>query len=261
MNLLDSAESVKGMVFKVQNDIPGVELESETLVELLQVRALQQAEQSAYTFLGDGGVTATDWSYSMLDRQSHAIATRLQALHLAGERALLLYPPGLDYLAAFFGCLYAGVIAVPAYPPRNPRNRPRILAIAKDAGVAMALTTSAILPKIQPLLQEGLGIADWQWLATDILNPDLDNSENTIQQSLPQIAPDGIAMLQYTSGSTGTPKGVMLSHRNLMHNAAVTYQVMAHSAASRFISWLPIYHDMGLIGGICNLCMGVSPAR
>jgi acyl-CoA synthetase (AMP-forming)/AMP-acid ligase II/acyl carrier protein len=226
-----------------------------TLTELLQNRSFRQAEQSAYTFLSDEESVANDWSYRTLDQRSRLIATQLQALHLAGERALLLYQPGLDYVAAFFGCLYAGVIAVPAYPPQNQRNSPRILSIARDAGAVIALTTSTLLPKIQSLLCKEMDAVTCQWLATDALDPNPDGTG----QSLPQIAPDHIAMLQYTSGSTGIPKGVMLSHRNLLHNAAVTYQVMAHSAESQFISWLPIYHDMGLIGGILQPLYGGFP--
>jgi acyl-CoA synthetase (AMP-forming)/AMP-acid ligase II len=243
------------MVSSIQNSIPGLGLDSPTFVGLLQARALQQAESPAYTFLGDGQNGTAEWSYEMLDQRSREIAAHLQALHLSGERALLLYPPGLEYLAAFFGCLYAGVIAVPAYPPRNQRNSPRILSIAKDTGAAIALTTSTVLPKIQSLLAQEADGDLWQWLATD----ELDLHQADLWEAPAGIDPDKIAMLQYTSGSTGTPKGVMLSHRNLMHNAAVTYQVMTHSAASQFISWLPIYHDMGLIGGILQPLYGGFP--
>ena len=243
------------MVSSVQKGIPEIGLDSSTVVELLQARAIQQAGQSAYTFLGDGESGAAEWSYQRLDQRSRAIAAHLEALHLSGERALLLYPPGLEYLAAFFGCLYAGVIAVPAYPPRNQRNSPRILSIAKDAGAAIALTTSTVLPKIQAVLTQETERDLWQWLATD----ELDGDQADAWETPAGVDPDRIAMLQYTSGSTGTPKGVMLSHRNLMHNAAVTYQVMSHSDKSQFISWLPIYHDMGLIGGILQPLYGGFP--
>ncbi|NJM65763.1 MAG: AMP-binding protein [Acaryochloris sp. RU_4_1] len=247
------------MISSIQNSIPdsipGIGLDSLTFVGLLQARALQQGERPAYTFLGDGERVATEWSYERLDQRSRAIAAHLQALHLRGERALLLYPPGLEYLAAFFGCLYAGVIAVPAYPPRNQRNSPRILSIAKDTGAAIALTTATVLPKIQSLLAQETNGDPWQWLATD----KLESHPAETWKTPAEVDPDRIAMLQYTSGSTGTPKGVMISHRNLMHNAAVTYEAMAHSAESCFISWLPIYHDMGLIGGILQPLYGGFP--
>ena len=162
---------------------------------------------------------------------------------------MLLYYPGLDYLAAFFGCLYAGVVAVPAYPPRNQRNTPRIQAIVNNARVAIALTTSATLSKAQSLLSTPL-----QWLKTDAIANEL---EQNWQNSL--IDSDTLAILQYTSGSTGTPKGAMLSHGNLLHNAAMTYRFMEHSPDSKFVSWLPIYHDMGLIGGILQPLFGGFP--
>jgi amino acid adenylation domain-containing protein len=231
-------------------------------VELLRYRsAIQTNNTEAFTFLADGENVEESWTYSDLDCQSRAIATQLQVLKLTGKRALLLYPPGLDYLAAFFGCLYAGVVAVPAYPPRNHRNTPRILAILKDAEAAVILTTSGISSKVQNLLQGKFDTNNIHWLTTDNLEPGI---EANWQE--PVINTDTLAFLQYTSGSTGTPKGVMLSHGNLLHNAEVTRQYMEHTAKSKFITWLPAYHDMGLIGGILQPlysgfpCVMMSPA-
>jgi amino acid adenylation domain-containing protein len=225
-----------------------------TLVELLRYRSLEQLNREAFTFLSDGEAQGKSWNYGDFDRQSRAIACQLQALKLTGERALLLYPPGLDYLAAFFGCLYAGVVAVPAYPPRNHRNTPRILAILKDAQVAFILTTSGILSQVQTLLSDKFNTNNIHWLTTDNLDPGI---EADWQE--PVINTDTLAFLQYTSGSTGTPKGVMLSHGNLLHNAEVTRQYMEHTPSSKFITWLPAYHDMGLIGGILQPLYGGFP--
>lgn len=224
-----------------------------TLVELLRKRAIHQSEQVAYIFLEDGETETHRLTYGELDKLAIAIAIQLQALGLSGERALLLYPPGLDYLAAFFGCLYAGAIAVPAYPPSNKRNTPRIEAIAKDAQAAIALTTSTTLPKIQSLLQPETNLNNLKWLTTDNLTA----AESSWQE--PKINRENLAFLQYTSGSTGTPKGVMLSHGNLLHNAAMTYRVMEHSPESKFVTWLPTYHDMGLIGGVLQPLYGGFP--
>src|SRR5438132_9456546 len=120
-----------------------------TLVDLLRWRAVHQAERRAYTFLTDGETAQVHLTYAALDLQARAIAALLQQHASAGDRALLLYPPGLDYIAAFFGCLYAGLVAVPAYPP-NPmhldRTLPRLRALAHDAQPRVALTTSTILP-------------------------------------------------------------------------------------------------------------------
>lgn len=225
-----------------------------TWVDLLGQRAQAQPDQIAFTFLQDGEVEAARWSYRQLDQRSRAIAAQLQALGLSGQRALLLYPAGLDYVAAFFGCLYAGVTAVPAYPPQNARKTPRIQEIAQDAAAAIALTTAATLPRLQGLMGQDFPMQSLRWLATDTLDPELADGWQT-----PDIDGDTLAFLQYTSGSTGSPKGVMLTHRNLLHNATATYQMMGHGASSCFVSWLPLYHDMGLIGGILQPLYGGFP--
>ncbi|MBW4428177.1 MAG: amino acid adenylation domain-containing protein [Nostoc desertorum CM1-VF14] len=228
--------------------------EFSTVVELLRYRSSRQAKQLSYTFLADGETEGDRLTYQELDRCSRAIASQLQSLGLSGERALLLYPPGLEYLAAFFGCLYAGVVAVPAYPPRNQRNTPRILAILQDSQAAIILTTAAIVSQVQSLFADKFDIDNIHWLATNNLAP---NIEEGWQE--PPINTDTLAFLQYTSGSTGTPKGVMLSHGNLLHNAVVTRQYMEHSASSTFVTWLPVYHDMGLIGGVLQPLYGGFP--
>ncbi|BAU65709.1 amino acid adenylation domain protein [Stanieria sp. NIES-3757] len=219
-----------------------------SVVQLLRQQSRKQANADAFIFLEDGESQETKVTYQKLDLRSRQIAAHLQGLGLRGERALLLYPSGLDYLAAFFGCLYAGVIAVPAYPPKNQRNTPRIQAIITDSEAAIALTTKTLVPKMESWL------GDLQWLATDDLEAGIE--ENWQELDLDR---DTIAFLQYTSGSTGTPKGVMVSHGNLLHNAEMTYRWMGHSPKSKFVSWLPIYHDMGLIGGILQPLYGGFP--
>ncbi|OUL26109.1 condensation domain-containing protein [Nostoc sp. 106C] len=233
------------------NDLKDIAYSCTTLVEILQYRSQYQPNTEAFSFLQDGENTVITLTYQELDRRSRAIASQLQSMGMAGERALLLYPPGLDFLASFFGCLYAGVVAVPAYPPHNQRNTPRIQTIIADAQAAIALTTSTLLPKVQSLIGENYR---FHWLATDSLEPGIETAWQA-----PFINQDSLVFLQYTSGSTGTPKGVMLSHSNLLHNAAVTYKFMEHSPQSKFVSWLPVYHDMGLIGGILQPLYGGFP--
>ncbi|MFN6530673.1 non-ribosomal peptide synthetase [Nostoc sp. ChiSLP03a] len=225
-----------------------------TVVELLRLRSSTQPDRDAFTFLLDGEIEQTTLTYQELDRRSRQIAAQLQALGLTGERALLLYPAGLDFLVAFFGCLYAGVVAITAYPPRNERNTPRIKAISIDAQAAIALTTTEILPNVQSLMTQKTDLESLQWLTTDNL---AEGIEDNWQE--PSIDRDTLAFLQYTSGSTGTPKGVMISHGNLLHNADTTYQFMEHSPESKFVTWLPMYHDMGLIGGILQPLYGGFP--
>ncbi|GAB4243673.1 MAG: hypothetical protein Kow0049_33330 [Stanieria sp.] len=219
-----------------------------SVVQLLRQQSRKQPNAEAFIFLEDGESQETKVTYQELDLRSRQIAAHLQSFGLTGERALLLYPSGLDYLAAFFGCLYAGVIAVPAYPPKNQRNTPRIEAIVADSQAAIALTTKTLLPKMKSWL------GNLQWLATDDLITKIEDHWQELD-----LNKDTVAFLQYTSGSTGTPKGVMVSHGNLLHNAAMTYRWMGHSPESKFVSWLPIYHDMGLIGGILQPLYGSFP--
>ncbi len=235
----------------ILHKFPEIPHQCATVVDILRYRSLKTPHLQAFIFLEDGETQESTLTYYELDRRSRAIATQLQTEGLSGERALLLYPPGLDYLSAFFGCLYAGVVAVPAYPPRNERKTDRILAISTNAQARVALTTTALLPTLQSILTKQTNIGNFRWLVTDNLAQGL---EDSWQQ--PEINADTLAFLQYTSGSTGTPKGVMLSHGNLLHNAAVTYQIMEHSPGSKFVSWLPVYHDMGLIGGILQPLYG-----
>ncbi len=232
--------------------LPGSFFGPSTLVELLQHRALHQGEDIGFRFLVDGENELVEWSYADLDRKARAIAASLQAMGLEGERALLLYPSGLDFVAAFFGCLYAGVTAVPAYPPRRNRNMARIDAIANDAEAKIALTTFNVLERVQTMISDTPSLQQIRWRATDQWDEDLSDSWHR-----PEVHGETLAFLQYTSGSTGTPKGVMLSHANLMHNSAMIAYAFEHTRSGSGCFWLPLYHDMGLIGGILQpLYMG-----
>ena len=225
-----------------------------TLIDVLRDRAEALPEQRAYTFLLDGESDAQHLTYGELDLRARAIAALLQSRDLTGQRALLLYPPGLDYIAAFFGCLYASVVAVPAYPPQSSRPMPRIQAIATDAQAAVVLTTSAILAQLDQRLAQAPALAALAWLATDA-----GATESAPLWQGPAIDGATLAFLQYTSGSTATPKGVMLTHGNLLHNSALIHQAFGHSPSSRGVIWLPPYHDMGLIGGILQPLYGAFP--
>jgi amino acid adenylation domain-containing protein len=218
------------------------------LIDLLRWRAAHQPNQQSYTFLLDGEAAEARLAYAEVDRQARAIGALLQDAGAAGERILLLYPPGLDYVAAFFGCLYAGAVAVPAYPPnpaRLERTLPRLQAIVNDAQPLVALTTTPILSMVGLLSSMSPDFQKLRWLATDALPPTLADEWRD-----PAAQPATLAFLQYTSGSTAAPKGVMLTHANLLHNSLLIHQAFAHSTASQGVIWLPPYHDMGLIGGI-----------
>ncbi|MGA9773066.1 MAG: amino acid adenylation domain-containing protein [Blastocatellia bacterium] len=219
--------------------------EPSTLVELLRVRAREKPHSPLFTFLIEAEAEEAHMSFSELDDQARRIAAQLQGMEAAGRLALLIYPPGLDYIAAFFGCLYAGVVAVPVYPPRRNRNFDRLQSIASDSHACFALTTAQVLSKAGPFLSSAPELTKLKWLATDELNPSLAGRWRE-----PAIAPDTLAFLQYTSGSTASPKGVMLTHANLLNNQKVIQTACEHTEETTFVSWLPIYHDMGLIGNV-----------
>ncbi|MBI3837083.1 MAG: aminotransferase class I/II-fold pyridoxal phosphate-dependent enzyme [Planctomycetia bacterium] len=225
--------------------MPGSFFGPSNLVDLLRHRASHQAHDRAFTYLVDGETDELHWTYQELDRQARAVAGRLQGMGLEGQRALLLYPAGLDFIAAFFGCLYAGVVAVPAYPPRRNRSLSRIEAIADDAQARIALTTFQVLERVQPVLDQTPDLKKIAWLATDQLPEGIED-----QWQLPEVHGDTLAFLQYTSGSTGMPKGVVLTHANLIHNSASIAYAFEHTRSGSGVFWLPSYHDMGLIGGI-----------
>jgi len=221
------------------------DINPDTLVDLLRLRADRQSENLAYRFIQDSESDIATVTYEELDRQARAIGAWLESFGAAGERALLLYPPGLDYIAAFFGCLYAGVTAVPAYPPRLNRPVPRIQSIVADSQATFALTTSTILHNIERRFEHTPDLQALHWLDTEKIPSGLESDWHQ-----PEISSETLAFLQYTSGSTSQPKGVMLSHGNLMHNLkAIRHGFQIGSDASG-VFWLPSYHDMGLIGGI-----------
>ena len=217
----------------------------QTLVELLRRRLPDQFNRTAYTFLVDGETEEVTLTYGSLDVKARAIAARLQRLAALGERVLLLYPPDLEYIAAFFGCLYAGAVAVPIFAPRANRSLSRLQAIAADAEAKVVLTTSAVFSRIEPFLAQVSELQAMHWLVTDNID------EETAQEwKEPFIDGDTLAFIQYTSGSTALPKGVMVSHANILHNERMIQSAFRQTDQSVILSWLPLYHDMGLIGGV-----------
>lgn len=216
------------------------------LVGLLEARAREYPEHG-YTFFTDGEAEPQRLRYPELARRARAIAARLLVEQTAGEAVLILCPPGLDYIASFFGCLYAGAIAAPAYPPdptRLSRTLPRLSAIVADTKARVVLSTTPIVG-MAPLVGAGAPeLSGLTWIAADA------EEGCAASLELPSIGGDRLAFLQYTSGSTSSPKGVMLSHRNLLHNLEMIRTAFEFSPATQAAFWLPPYHDMGLIGGI-----------
>lgn len=222
-----------------------VQIEISTIVDILAQRASSQPDQTAYIFLVDGETQEVSLTYAELDRRARAIAGKLQSLSTGGECALLLYPPGLDYITAFFGCLYAGIVAVPAYPPHSNRSLYRIQAIVDNSQARIVLTTEQMKAKSERWFTYVPDLAALQWVATDSIPDDHAELCQRVQRS-----GNDLAFLQYTSGSTRTPKGVMVSQHNLLHNLAMLHACLQQTSQSVSVSWLPMFHDMGLIAGI-----------
>jgi len=216
-----------------------------TIVDLLRQRSAYRPHDRAFTFLLDGENEELNITYAELDRKARAVGAWLMDQGMVGKRVLLLYPSGLDFIAAFMGCLYGGAIAVPAYPPRKNRSVERIEAIAADAAASVALTTRDVLDRFDGLRAAAPSLEHLIWKVDSELEPRwADRWER------PDIDGDTLAFLQYTSGSTGTPKGVMLSHENLLHNSLRIMQAFEITRSQSGVFWLPSFHDMGLIGGI-----------
>jgi acyl-CoA synthetase (AMP-forming)/AMP-acid ligase II/acyl carrier protein len=216
----------------------------ETLVDVLRERAANTPSRLAFEFVSDEGTTRSI-TYAELDMRARAVAATLTERNYAKQRALLLYSPGIDYIIGFFGCLYAGTVAVPVYLPTGQRGLTGMVAVIGDAGVTVALGDRSSLSAVRSRADSAMAIAALATLVTD----EVPDSAAQLWDG-PGPSREDLAFLQYTSGSTGSPKGVMVRHANLMHNSAVIRHVIGAEPDSRCVSWLPPYHDMGLIGGI-----------
>jgi acyl-CoA synthetase (AMP-forming)/AMP-acid ligase II len=222
-----------------------------TIVDVLLDKSVHQPHQIAYTFLADGENESGSCTYQELDLQARAIAVQLLTKVQPGDRALLVYPytAGLEFIAGFLGCLYAGVIAVTDYPRQHIKSLTQYQDRILDCQAAIALTSQEFADRVKGQLIANPGMAlklkDLPWIASDRVNLDLAS-----QWQKPPITSDTLAYLQYTSGSTGQPKGVMITHGNVLHNSEVIYQSFRHHPQTRILMWLPMFHDMGLVGGV-----------
>ncbi len=217
-----------------------------TLVDLLRLRAQHEPAKVTHRFLREGGGDGGSRTAAEADRRARAVAALLQTSGVGpGERVLLLYPQGLDYVTAFFGCLYAGTVPIPVYALRMNRPMPRLEAIVADARAAAALTSATLLEQARPHLPQTPTLHALQWLAGDAVPPGIEDAWKP-----PGVGPDDLALLQYTSGSTAAPKGVMLTHANVMHNMAMARRGFACGPGTRGVCWLPPHHDMGFMAGV-----------
>ena len=215
-----------------------------TLVELLNRRAANMPQSVAYRFLQDDLTVADELTYVGLAARARAIAMHLRRHAQPGDRALMLYPPGLDFLCAFLGCLHAGVIAVPAYPPRGHELDARVRGIAADADPRIGLAPAELVPIITAAAGP-CDLAGLPWLGTDAISASDASASNGWSP-----APETVAHLQYTSGSTAAPRGVVVTHQNLLRNLLDMHIGWRHDETSVLLSWLPHFHDMGLVYGL-----------
>ncbi|MEM8722080.1 MAG: fatty acyl-AMP ligase [Cyanobacteria bacterium P01_G01_bin.39] len=232
-----------------------------TIVDVLLDKATNLPQQTAYTFLADGEHESGSCTYQTLDLQARAIAVQLLTKVKPGDRALLVYPytSGLEFIAGFLGCLYAGVIAVTDYPRQHIKSLKQYQDRIVDCQAAIALTTQEFADRVKGQLLSNPGLAlklnALPWIASDRVDLSLAK-----QWRMPDISPETLAFLQYTSGSTGQPKGVMVTHGNVLHNSQVIYKSFGHHDQTKILMWLPMFHDMGLIGGVMQPLFAGLPA-
>src|SRR5579875_1503293 len=236
---------------------------TERLSAITNVLAKQAVEcgSRGYLFLRDGDSGEISLSFAELHVQATVIASKLRQIGARGDRILLLFPPGLQFISAFLGCVYGDRVAVPAYPPRKSRGLVRLSAIAEDCKPSAVLTTRGLLENVREWAYRASPDRELSTFAID----EIDCANNLAGFHATEPDPDSVAFLQYTSGSTAAPKGVMVTHRALMANEEIIRQAFRQSETSVVVSWLPMYHDMGLIGGILQplyvgaTCVLMSP--
>jgi phthiocerol/phenolphthiocerol synthesis type-I polyketide synthase C len=219
-----------------------------TLLDLVRQRAERYRDKVAFDYChySPGGEEHSRLTYHELDIKARAIASTLQRQGAAGERVLVLCPSGLDFIAGFFGCIYAGAVAVPVHPPVHNRVIGRVASIVTDAQARFAVTTAELQAELKAAVDELAGGSSLRWCAADAILP-----AAAAEWVVPDIDASATALVQYTSGSTSSPKGVVVTHRNLLHNLHAICRAWGHGDDNAIsVFWLPLHHDMGLIGSI-----------
>ncbi|MBP1124417.1 MULTISPECIES: condensation domain-containing protein [Pseudomonas] len=211
-------------------------------IDVLEANALHFPQRAALHFLPDGVDVGETLTFAQLHEQSRSLAAALQARYNPGERVLLMLPSSLDYVRTFCACLYAGLIAVPLFPPpsRKPRHLDRVRNVVIDAQPALILAPVEHCEALRELVDHRIDVLTVHDLGTPPAG----------QWQRPSIDAATVAFLQYTSGSTGTPKGVEVRQRNLIANVELMRQAYGFDEHGAMVNWLPLYHDMGLIGGV-----------
>jgi acyl-CoA synthetase (AMP-forming)/AMP-acid ligase II len=214
------------------------------MTDLLARRAEENPDGQAFAYVPEREGPRATLTYRQLEMRARATAARLTRQTTPGDRAILLFPPGLDFIVAFFGCLAAGVIAVPLMVPRRTAARDSSAAILKNCAPRVVLTSNDLWEGRQDLKEKFDGTS-CSWMVVDA-------NDNPLTPELEVRAPGphDIALLQYTSGSTSSPKGGMVSHGNIIANLEMIRLCMSNPARATTVSWVPLYHDMGLMMGV-----------
>jgi len=218
---------------------------SETYIEVIKNRVLEKPEHVVFRFLNDGVNENESLTYRQLELRSKALGAKMQEYGKKGDRVLLLFPPGLSYVASIFACFYSGFIAVPAYPPRRNHKLTRLNTIIADSGAGISIISRKVYNDIERNFADDEKLKSIRWIIYEDVSDD-----DALKWADTGIFPGDIALLQYTSGSTGNPKGVMLSQLNLLYNSEYIHRTFEFNSSSVGVNWLPIFHDMGLIGGV-----------
>lgn len=218
-----------------------------TILNRLTKRSIDTPSEPLYFFLGKNAEVTASLSYKQTFDKAMQVAAILANKRLNGERCILMYQPGLDVIPAFFGCLYAKVIAVPAFPLRKNSSSKRIRSIIANAEAKVVCTTRKVYDSLFALFTDDAVLQSLTWICTDELN---DNEDKEIIFEPLEYSINDLAYLQYTSGSTGNPKGVMVTHQNIISNLKAIDESCLHAPGSKIVSWMPVFHDMGLIYGV-----------
>lgn len=217
-----------------------------SFVDILQTRVRELGDRDSFIFLSETSPAEVKMTYAELDVRARQIGALLQRLGAVGERVLILLNTSREYVEAFYGCMYAGAIGVPAFPPM-PASRigDRLVGIVEDSGAKFALVDTAMMNAKEEILKTTPSLSSVRWIAVDQV---ASGTESFWEP--PRLSRESLCFLQYTSGSTGNPRGVMISHGNMISNTKIIYGAMGIKPQDRSLFWLPIYHDMGLISGV-----------
>ena len=226
-------------------------LNDKTLIDVLKNRAQHSPDDLLYAFLDNSETISQTLSYRELDQRARAIAANLQQTSDQGDRVLLVYPAGIEFICAFFACLYAGLIAVPVYPPAGQKTWPRFLKIIEDCQANIVCVSDSFNTTITERFgKQANSPSEHQHKHLSIINTEQISDITHTDFCAPPLSSKQIAYLQYNSGTTADPKGVVITHHNLMSNLAFSESAFETSSKSSLVGWLPFYHDMGLVANI-----------